>query len=247
MAKTLALYDGGMPLFKFPGYDSTRDWGTPLPKQVAGEYNRGYFTLGNILQPAALPYQRDALAKARPTDIPVDVALVVIPELHSVNQIFVSVEPEAPAGPGCCGGANDTMEGVTFSVFAKLVNLSEAGDYDSVAEFIEASPDFELPDGFENLDANAEGYFHGSLATAESTATTTVTLTDAFDQVEVESAVTSVATTVAPENFVPKGYSLVFGVRLETAPTGTAGVFEAMSGRIALVAKVENFEFPIHK
>lgn len=245
MAKSVVLYDGGQPLFKFPACDATRDFGCKFPTQIAGEYERGHFTLGNILQPAAHPYQRDAFLKLKKTDTEVDVALLVVPELHAVTQLFVHIDPNAPAGTDCCTARGDTMQGVTFDVFAKLVDTTKCEEADSIGELIAAGEDFTLPAGFTGLDANAEGVFHAFLDTS----TTVVTTTEipSGDPLVPGEHTTTAVTTTASGVFVPKGKALVIGVKLNSLPTGVDGTYAAMQGRIALVVKADNFEYPIHK
>ncbi|ETD67548.1 hypothetical protein V757_11200 [Pelistega indica] len=252
MAKTVSLYDGGTPQFVFPAADATRRFGCRLPTQVAGEFDRGHFTLGNVLQPAAFPYQRDALAKIKAADVPVDVALLVVPELHSITQVFVHSNPTATvAGQNCCSAVTDSMQGVTFDVFAKLVDATKCGGGCSgseditIEQLIAEGEDFALPSGFTGIDANAEIVRHGYLDTSSSKETSVVTkIEDPLSGSTIDgAAITTTASTV----FVPAGRAVVLGIRLNTAPTGTAGTFAAMQGRIALVVKVDNFEYPISK
>lgn len=244
-SKTVALYDGGQPKFKFPAHDSTRDFGCMLPTTVAGEYNRGSFTLGNILQPAAHPYQRDALARLKKTDNPVSVALLVVPELHAVTQLFVRTEPKAPIGSDCCRNRGDTMQGVTFDVFAKLVDTTKCDEFDTIEALIDSGEDFPLPAGFTDIDANAENVFHAFLDT--STTTVTTTEVPSLDPLVPDTNTSVAVTTTASGVFIPVGKTLVLGVKLKTLPTGIDGTYHAMQGRIALVTKVDNFEYPIHK
>lgn len=213
MAKTVALFEGGFPLPQFPACDNVRVWGCPLPKQVAGEYARGYFTLGHIFQPAVVPHQAGAMAKIKPGNVPVDVAMVVVPELHSVTELYLHVDPTAPTTKsGCCGVGGNTMAGVTFEVFAKIVDSAQCEEAESMEALIEAGEDFEVPADFKGIDASQRTIKHAFL-----------------DE--------------ATRAFVEEGKTLIYGIRLLTAPTGEDITFADLAGRVALVAKVGNFEF----
>ena len=109
------LYRGGTPQVNFPGCFGQQVFGPPFPWKVAGEYGRGDFTLGEMLQPASRPYQAAALDGAAVGDV---VELVVVPEEHSLTQLFLKVEPHPPrsAGTSPVGCIRDSMNGVTFDL-----------------------------------------------------------------------------------------------------------------------------------
>lgn len=190
-----ALYKGGTPQVVFPGCFGQNVFGPPFPTRVAGEFDRGDFTLGDVLQPASRRYQADALSTAAVGDV---ADMVVVPEQHSMTELFVETDPN-PSRMASVGCAADSMNGVTFDI---------VGTYYDNTTFAAIGP-FVAPAGFTGLNANVAAAVH------------------AFAQV-----------------YVPTGQSLVLGVKLNSAPTNTSVTFSDMAGRIALVAKVHDFDYP---
>lgn len=214
MADSVVLFEGGFPTSQLPAHDAFKTWGCPLPKQIAGEYDRGYFTLGNIFQPAAIPHQAAAMKRLKPTDVPADLAMIVIPEKHSHTELFLQVDPIAPMPiTGRYGPVVNTMAGVTFDVWAKVVDTAACETAKTMEELIGSGTDVEVPAEFKGIDASQHKVVHAFLAD---------------DQ----------------RKFIEEGKVLVYGIRLLSAPTGQDIKFEDLAGRIALVAKASNFEFP---
>ena len=153
------------------------------------------------------------MAKVKPGNVPVDVAMVVVPELHSVTELYLHVDPTAPTTKsGCCGAGGNTMAGVTFEVFAKIVDSAQCEEAESMEALIESGEDFEVPADFKGIDASQRTIKHAFLDDAT-------------------------------RKFVEEGKTLIYGIRLLTAPTGEDITFADLEGRVALVAKVGNFEF----
>ncbi|ETD72764.1 hypothetical protein V757_02160 [Pelistega indica] len=200
---TVMLYQGGNPQPQFPACGNTQRWACPLPTQIAGEYDRGSFTLGTVLQPAAIPFQAGNLDGAKAG---VSVGLLVVPELHSFTQLFVHVDPDAPAGLGCCGGNSNTMAGVTFEVVGKLIDTVGCDDYASIVDRFEAGEDVTVPDALKNIDASIRGAYHAFLDTATTTSTTTEVPSD--DPLRGDTNTTVSTTTVASGAFVPEAKPL---------------------------------------
>lgn len=241
MAKTINLYDGGAPQYSFPGCDNIRKWDCPLPNQIAGEYGRGDFTLGTIFQPAAISHQAAAVEGLKKSDFPTVVNLLVIPQLHSMTEVFVRVLPDAYTGNFC--GAPGAADGVVFNVVGKMVNLSDCANGD-VLEAYAAGEDYELPDVFSDINAAEHGAYHAFLDTSK-TITTTVE-TPNPDPEGADTQTSTSATTTASGTFVPEGKALILGLQFTSGPSTEGVTLDMLTARLALVVKAGNFEFPIH-
>lgn len=90
------------------------------PRRVAGEYDRGRFTLGNTLDLLNNGRFRNTVAQA---DIKVGdfVSLVLVPEEHTYSDVFVKVDPKNySASPVVFSPPR--VEGVTFDVEYRTFN-----------------------------------------------------------------------------------------------------------------------------
>lgn len=113
------LYRGGYPKVLFPACSGQNEFKPPFPQRVAGEYGRGFFTLGFPLHPAVIGWQADKLEDAQPGDI---VNLLVIPEHTLFHSAFLEVEvaPELSSVHRVGGCLTGSMVGVSFEVEYQL-------------------------------------------------------------------------------------------------------------------------------
>jgi hypothetical protein len=198
------LYKGGNQLLTFPYCDSQREFSLPYPERVAGEYGRGDFTLGDNIQPFYRPYQQAVMRDVKAGDL---VNLLVIPGEHSMSELYVKVEPVAPAiAPGCSsvGCIANTMEGVTVDIVGSVYGVND--------DALVKPPKFTLmmPGVLAGIDASVEKSVH------------------AFMQQYVEPLTV-----------------LLIGVLFVTGPTNAGETFADLAGRITVVAKTHDFQFPL--
>jgi len=120
-------------LFMFPGGTHSEQWlfadNCPqelkaFPCQVAGEYNRGDFTLGIPFVPTLTRRQKDAVEKITSADdYPVIIWLAALPQEHYTTAMALRVEPDIStdcAPTTCCKVSPD---GLTFDVVEQEFNM----------------------------------------------------------------------------------------------------------------------------
>lgn len=109
------LYRGGYPKTVFPACEGQNQFRPPFPRRVAGEYGRGFFTLGFPLHPAVIEWQADQLRDAAVGDI---VNLLVIPEHTLLSSVFTKVEtsPELSSVHRVGGCLTGSMVGTSFEI-----------------------------------------------------------------------------------------------------------------------------------
>ena len=196
----------------------------PLPTQVAGEYNRGHFTLGWTLNPLSIGYQRLAI-ECQAMVVGDFIAMYAVPELHTVLDVKLSIKPEqtvysSSAQPNRMTYRNN-MVGAQFGLTFQL------RDSDGVIDAAATLP--VVPSG---------------MATVSSPAKPAVP-TDPQDELHLRAAI------LPAEGgfFVPKGQSLIVGLTVLALPTANPfgdGPFpmENMSGIVELCSHVVNYEVP---
>lgn len=176
----------------------------PFPGKIAGEYNRGNFTLGQSLNPAVNQRQRTALgcvAAAVGDFIP----LLLVPELHTIDDVFVEVQTDQTIYVPNVHVLSNNMAGLTFDVEARI--------YD------------------------ANGVQTGTIALG-------APLTGVAGN--VDSAVRVAVSPAAGGEFVPTGSYVLIGPVLTGLPA-TAGVtMDKISGQIAVVTHVRDYQYPLH-
>jgi hypothetical protein len=234
----IQLFKGGTPQTTFPGCFGQQLFDAPFARRVAAEYARGYFTLGESLQPAFRPYQAKELHHAVVGDV---AELLSIPENTLLTSLSLDVDPEPPrvlnaSGVGCIA---DSMDGVTFTVVGTL--------YDTITGDVVGATGTLA--GLLASQNNAAGVFSGSeLLTSGSWAYATKSIDFTFSASSAQvyrAGFAYVSSPVTPGAFIPKGFTLVLGVQFASAPTNTNLTFADMAGRISLVVKVEDFQFPL--
>lgn len=197
----------------------------PLPSRVAGEYNRGHFTLGWYFNPMTVTYERRAI-ECVAMAVGDFVSMYVVPELHTIHDVYLSIEPEQ-------------------TVYASS-DMPNRMSYTNNMVGMQVSATFQLRD--------EDGVIVTAGTLPEVPATLAGVASPPKPAVGDEQVNLYRRAAVAPADggfFVPKGQFLVVGFTIDALPTtnpfGT-GPFpmEMMSGAIAMVSHVTDYQHPIN-
>lgn len=170
--------------------------------RVAGEYDRGQFTLGALYDVMNNGTFRSAVKGA---DVGVDdfISLLMVPRLHTVNDLFVQVNSDGKVYAPNPRYIKKNAAGATFDVEARLFN-SEGVQQTVVS----------LPATFAGISAAVDGVKRSALNGGEG-------------------------------YFVPDNSWLEIGIVVKTMPTDANVKWDALSSFIAIVAKVEDYQYPM--
>lgn len=112
------------------------------PTRVAGEYGRGRFTLGSFFDVLNNGNFRDAVAAA---DVGVGdfISLLLVPEKHTVSDVFVEIDPEggayAPIRRPVKKNAAGAVFSVEFRVFNKDGSQTQVLDFGTIYNDLDAA------------------------------------------------------------------------------------------------------------
>lgn len=206
----------------------------PLPTQVAGEYNRGHFTLGWTFNPLTIGYQRLAI-ECQAMAVGDFIAMYGVPELHTLLDVKVAIKPNqtvygSSAQPNRMTYLNN-MVGLQLGL---TIQLRDSDGVLYVPPAVNPPADMEVPDvpaGFAAISSPPKP----------------AVATDEQAELHLRGA-------ISPETggfFVPKGYTAVVGLTVLALPTANpfgTGPFpmELMSGSVELCSHVVNYEVPIN-
>lgn len=175
----------------------------PYPRRVAGEFDRGRFTLSNVLDLLNNELYRKAIEDAN-LQVNDFISMILIPELHTFQEIYVDVDPDNRVVAPVVWTPKQNAAGVTFDVAARLFDKNGA-----------QQSTVTLPAGFTGISAATRSASRAAINTGQG-------------------------------SFVPLDRWLEIGLVVKTLPTDTTVKMQDITSRIALVAKVDDYQYPFH-
>ena len=173
-----------------------------FPTRVAGEYDRGRFTLGALYDVMNNGNFRDAV-KAANVEADDFIALLMVPPKHTVSDLFVEVNPEGQVYAPNPRLLKKNAAGATFKIEARLFNSE--GEQQSVVT---------LPAAFNSLAADVKTAVRQALNSGSG-------------------------------YFVPADAWLMIGLVVVDMPTDENVKWSDLSSFIAVVAKVDDYQYPM--